>query len=191
MDLEIKSIKANYEYMGENAILLCPPHPLMGGSRFDERLERIVEKLSEEKISSLRFDYRSYRKGIGEIEDAKICLDFLKSRHTQIGVVGYSFGSVVASNIAELCDFAIYISPLPSIDSITFRDSKNPKFFVIAKRDQFVSISDSLELISKASEPRDFVILDTDHFYFGKFDVLAEKICAFAVNSFLRLRNKF
>ncbi|MCX7999249.1 MAG: dienelactone hydrolase family protein [Leptospiraceae bacterium] len=179
MNVEIKSIKATYENLGDYAVLLCPPHPLLGGNRFDERLERVVKKLSKANISSLRFDYRDYRKGLGEIEDAKICLEFLRGKHKKIGILGYSFGSVVASNVANLCDLAVYISPLPSIDAIEFEDTKNPKFFVIAKRDQFVPLSDSLEVISKASEPKDFIILDTDHFYFGKFEFLAEKVCEF------------
>lgn len=182
MNLEIKSIKATYEKLGKMAVLLCPPHPLMGGNRFDERLQRIAAKLSRANISSLRFDYRGYRKGVGEVDDAKICLDFLRERHEKVAILGYSFGSVVASNVADLCDLAIYISPLPSIDSIDFKDTKKAKFFVIAKRDQFVSFPESLELLSKASEPKDFVILDTDHFYFGKFDILAEKVCEFVKN---------
>ncbi|MEM0302293.1 MAG: alpha/beta fold hydrolase [Archaeoglobaceae archaeon] len=184
MNLEINSIKATYLKRGKMAVLLCPPHPLMGGSRFDERLQRIASRLSKENISSLSFDYRGYRKGLGEVEDAKNCLSFLRERHERVVVLGYSFGSVVASNVADLCDLAIYISPLPSIDSIEFEDTKKAKFFVIAKRDQFVSFSESLELLSKAREPKDFVILDTDHFYFGKFDILAEKVTDFVLRFF-------
>ncbi|MEM2788009.1 MAG: dienelactone hydrolase family protein [Archaeoglobaceae archaeon] len=184
MNIEIKSIKATYEDLGSNAVLLCSPHPLMGGNRFDERLERITKKLSEASISSLRFDYRAYRKGIGEIEDAKICLEFLKRKHEKIAIVGYSFGGVVASNVAEECDLAVYISALPSIDSIEFRDCNKPKFFAIARRDQFISLADSFKLFSSISEPKEFVILDTDHFYFGKFDILADKVCKFIIEAF-------
>lgn len=183
MEIEIKSIRATYENSGENAVLLCPPHPLMGGSRHDERLRRIAEKFSENQISSLRFDYRGYRGGIGEIEDAKHCLEFLKGRHSKVAILGYSFGSIIASNLADLCDLAIYISPLPSIDSIGFKDSKSRKLFVIARKDQFVSFAVSLELLSKASEPKDFVILNTDHFYLGKFDLLTKKVCDFVLRS--------
>jgi alpha/beta superfamily hydrolase len=184
MNILIKSIKATYEDSGDNVVLLCPPHPLMGGSRFDERLERISQRLSALGISSLRFDYREYRKGLGEVEDAKTCLEFLKGKHSKIAILGYSFGSVVASNVADLCDLSVYISPLPSIDSIEFKDSRKPKFFVIARRDQFIPFSESLEIYSRASEPKDFIILDTDHFYFGKFDLLAEKVCEFVQKQF-------
>ncbi|MDW7989779.1 MAG: alpha/beta hydrolase [Archaeoglobaceae archaeon] len=181
MEIKIRNIKATYDYAGEKVALLCPPHPLMGGNRFDVRLGKISDKLNSSRVSTLIFDYDGYRGGFGEIEDAKLCIDFLKSRHSSISVIGYSFGSLVASNVADLCDSAVYISPLPSIDSIAFKDSKIPKFFVIARKDQFISLSESFMLFFKATEPKDFIILDTDHFYFGKFDVLAEKIKDFLI----------
>jgi len=118
----------------------------MGGNRFDVRLERISEKLNDSGISTLAFDYKGYRDGIGEIEDAKICIKFLRQRHSAIFVIGYSFGSVVASNVADLCDVAVYISPLPSIGSIKFADCGKNKLFIIAKRDQFVSLGKSFLL---------------------------------------------
>lgn len=179
MEIEIKGIKATYNSVGERCTLLCPPHPLMGGNRFDTRLERISEKLNNSGISTLTFDYKGYRDGFGEIEDAKTCIEFLKQRHSAIFIIGYSFGSVVASNVADLCDAAVYISPLLSIASIKFADCGKDKLFVMAKRDQFVSLGESFLLYQNAKPPKDFLILDTDHFYFGKFDVLAEKVCEF------------
>lgn len=184
MEVKIGLIKATYEDKGERVALLCPPHPMMGGNRFDVRLERISEKLSTIGVSSLRFDYVDYRRGLGEIDDAKRCIEFLRERHTRIAILGYSFGSVVASNVAYLCEVAVYISPLPSIDSITFLDVKKPKLFVIARKDQFIPIAKSFELYSKASKPKDFIVLDTDHFYSGKFDILAERVCDF-ISKFL------
>ncbi len=180
VEIEIDSIKSTYEMRGDKAVLMCPPHPLMGGSRFDIRLERISDELTKKNVSTLRFDYRTpYRNGIGEITDAEICLNFLKDRHNTVIVLGYSFGSVVASNIAKNCDAAIYISPLKKIDSIVFKDCSIPKLFIIAKRDQIVSIEESYELYEKSSEPKDIVEIDTDHFYFGKFDVLTKVVIDF------------
>lgn len=179
MEIEIKGIKANYQIAGKQCALLCPPHPLMGGSRFDVRLERISETLNECGISTLAFDYKGYRDGVGEIEDARVCIEYIKQRHPTVFIIGYSFGSVVASNVADLCDAVVYVSPLPSIGSIRFEDSEKNKLFIMAKRDQFVSLGSSFSIYQKAKPPKDFVVLDTDHFYFGKFDVLAEKICEF------------
>jgi len=180
----VDSINATYNVRGEKVAMLCPPHPLMGGSRFDIRLEKIASELLRNNISVMRFDYQKpFRSGIGEVEDAKKCLEYLKERHDFIAIVGYSFGSVVASNISGYCNVAVYISPLPSINSITFRDSDIPKLFIIATKDQFVSLEESIRLYKEASHPKEMVKIDTDHFYFGKFDVLAKSVAEFILRN--------
>ena len=181
MEILINDIHASYKVIGEKACLLCPPHPLMGGSRFDIRLERISEALNNIKFSTLSFDYKKpFRGGIGEIEDAKMCFEFLKSRHDFIAILGYSFGSVVASNVAtEMGDALILISPLKKIDEIELKDCKLPKLIVVAEKDQIISIRESEEVIKMLSEPKKVVRLETDHFYTGKFDELNENIVNF------------
>ncbi len=179
-EVVIDSIRAIYEIRGDVAAVLCPPHPLFGGSMFDVRMERIASELVKRGISVLRFDYRQpFRSGIGEVEDAKKCIAYLKDRHSSIAIVGYSFGSVVASNVAEHCNCAVYISPLRRINSIEFVDVVVPKLFVVATKDQIVPIEESLRLFEEASEPKELVKLETDHFYFGKFDVLAKSVAEF------------
>ncbi|MET1124107.1 MAG: alpha/beta hydrolase [Archaeoglobaceae archaeon] len=179
-EIFVDSVRAIYDVRGTKAVLLCPPHPLFGGSMFDVRLERIANELLSRNFSVLRFDYsRPYRSGIGEVEDAKKCLAYLKHRHEAVSVVGYSFGSVVASNIAEYCEKAVYISPIPEIDSIEFKDVEIPKLFVVASRDQIVPLRVSMTLYERASEPKKIVKLETDHFYFGKFDELARIVAEF------------
>jgi len=174
----IGGIKFIYERAGENGALLCPPHPRYGGSMFDVRLERISRKLVEKGISTLRFDYRSVESALN---DAIICFNWLKRNHSAVAVIGYSFGSVIASNICG--DVTVLISPLKKIDGYELKDCKGPKLIVIAKKDQFISLDESIEITKTLSEPKEEVTLDTDHFYFGKFDVLAEKVSEFVVKS--------
>ncbi len=173
-------IKGTYEVKGDKAALLCPPHPLMGGNRFDVRLERIANELHKIGFSTLRFDYRQpFRSGIEEIEDAKTCLEYLKESYSFIAVIGYSFGSVVASNIAEECNALVLISPIKKIDDIELKDSKVPKLIVFATKDNFVSVGESKEIFDFLSPPKEVLKLETDHFYFGKFDVLARSVADF------------
>lgn len=172
----ISGIRVIYERAGENGALLCPPHPDYGGSMFDVRLERISRKLVLNRISTLRFDYRSVETAL---KDARICFDWLKKEHDRVAVIGYSFGSVIASNICG--DVLVLMSPLKRIDSYELRDCKVPKLVVIAKRDQIVSLRESMEIARSLSEPKETLILDTDHLYFGKFDILAEKVSEFVV----------
>jgi len=172
----IDGIRVFYERAGEKGALLCPPHPQYGGSMFDVRLERISRKLVMNRISTLRFDYRSVESAIN---DAKVCFDWLKREHKSVAVIGYSFGSVIASNICG--DVLVLISPLKRINGFELKDCEVPKLIVIAKRDQIVSLNESMEIARSLSEPKETLILDTDHFYFGKFDVLAEKVLEFVV----------
>lgn len=173
-------IRCDYESRGERAVLICPPHPLFGGSMFDVRIERIAKELLKKGYSVMRFDYRKpYRFGSGEVEDAKILISYLKNRHKSVSIVGYSFGSVVASNLAHLCEKAVYISPLPKVDEIEFLNAEIPKLFIIAVKDQIVPYSVSLKIYEEASEPKKILELETDHFYFGKFQELSEAVADF------------
>ena len=173
-------IKATYEIAGDKAALLCPPHPLMGGNRFDVRLERICRELHGTGFSTLRLDYRTpYRNGTGEIEDARLCLRYLKERHPFVAVIGYSFGSIVSSNIAAEGDALVLVSPLGKIDEMSLKDAKVPKLIVYATRDDIVPVEESRRIAESLSEPKKVLELDTDHFYFGKFDELSKAIAEF------------
>ena len=183
MEVLIDSIRAEHYVAGEKSLLLCPPHPLMGGNRFDVRLERVANEVRKIGFSTLSFDYRSpFRNGIGEVEDAKICIRYLRERYEFVAVFGYSFGSVVASNVSNECDAAIYLSPILKINEIEFKDCKIPKLFIIAKKDQIVSLNDSRKIVESASNPKVVVELDTDHFYFGVFDIMAKTVVNFLNN---------
>ncbi len=170
----IGGIRVIYERAGENGALLCPPHPRYGGSMFDVRLERISRKLILNRISTLRFDYRRVETAL---KDAKTCLDWMRERHERVAVIGYSFGSVIASNVCG--DVLVLISPMKSVNGYGIGDCKVPKLVVVAKRDQFVSLKESIEIFRNLSDPKEFAILDTDHLYTGKFDVLSDVVSGF------------
>ncbi len=172
----IDGISISYERAGKNAVLICPPHPKFGGSMHDVRLMRISRRLVSKGVTTLRFDYRSVESAL---RDAEICFEWLKNVHENVGVIGYSFGSIIASNICGDC--LVLISPLGSSDGYVLRDCEKPKLIVIAKRDQFVSVRESLELARSLSEPKEMVILDTDHLYTGKFDVLTDIVLEFVL----------
>lgn len=113
------------------------------------------------------------------MEDARIMLRYLKERHNFVAVIGYSFGSVVASNIADEADAVVLISPLKKINKIELRDSKKPKLIIYGTYDEIVSVKESREITEKLSPPKEVVELETDHFYTGTLDILTEKIVEF------------
>ncbi|AKG91213.1 putative hydrolase of the alpha/beta superfamily [Geoglobus ahangari] len=180
VEVVVNGIRATYDVRGEKGVLLCPPHPLMGGNRFDVRLERISSALHKSGFSTLRFDYRQpFRNGIGEVEDARYMLLYLRERHDFVAVVGYSFGAVVASNIADESDALVLISPLKRLHEIELKDSKVPKLIIYASYDDIVSVEESRDIAGALSDPKKVVELETDHFYTGKMDVLANEVSDF------------
>lgn len=179
-ELSISGIACSYDIRGSKAVVLCPPHPEMGGSRFDVRLERISDELRKAGFSTLRFDYlRPYRLGIGEVEDARSCILYLREKHEAVGLVGYSFGSIIASNLAELSDILVLVSPIRRIDRVELKNSEVPKLIVAAKKDQIIPFEESKEIFSWFKPPKEFCELETDHFYFGKFDLLSRRVRSF------------
>lgn len=163
-------------------VLLCPPHPNYGGSRADSRLIAIASELAISGISALCFDYSAYTGGIEEVKDAVHGLEHLQKTTTLIGLVGYSYGALVASNAAaqfqNLKGLAL-ISPLKQIGSLKFDPNSNcHKLIVYGLHDDLVT-GDIDELYNSAKGEKQRLSLDTDHFYDGYKKVLARSVREF------------
>lgn len=170
-------------------VILCPPHPLYGGSRSDIRLTFFAKNLAENNITALCVDYfREYGFGMGEVQDildaASYMLDYVKD----LGLLGYSFGAVIASvasvklkNVKGL----VLISPVEKVNNLKINLSSNcPKLFIHGRYDQFTSLEKLKTFYDNAKGRKDCVILDTDHFYMD-FNVLRDvsnRICQFFIN---------
>jgi alpha/beta superfamily hydrolase len=85
-------------------VVACPPHPQMGGSRSDQRLQTISDALGERGVPCLRFDYGSWDEGRGECIDAQRALEWAHDRFDAVGLFGYSFGAAVALLTAAEAD---------------------------------------------------------------------------------------
>jgi alpha/beta superfamily hydrolase len=76
-------------------------------------------------------------------------------------------------------DALVLISPLKKIDDIELKDSRVPKLVVFATKDNLVPVNESMEIFDFLSPPKEVLKLETDHFYSGKFDVLASSVASF------------
>ncbi len=93
------------------AVLVCHPHPQHGGTMHNKVVYRIARGLRRAGAVVLRFNYRGvnmsegkYDNGIGETEDARAALAFLRSRYPDLpfSIAGFSFGSRIALQLG--CD---------------------------------------------------------------------------------------
>src|SRR5205085_10921182 len=84
------------------AFLVCHPHPQGGGTMHNKVVYRMARGLRRAGAVVLRFNYRgvnqsqgAYDQGIGETEDARSALEYLRSRYPELpfSLGGFSFGA--------------------------------------------------------------------------------------------------
>ncbi len=149
-------------------VILCPPHPLYGGSRNDTRIVRVAKELASHNISALCVDYGSYGKGIKEVQNVIDAMSFMRKRVRSLGLLGYSFGAVVASNAAAKSeiDGFVAISILGKVNGLEAKlDFGCPKLFVHGVRDNVAPYSEFERLYEEARGMKKKLVLDSDHFY--------------------------
>jgi len=168
----------------EVGVVLCPPHPLYGGSRNDFRLVKVAEKLAENGIHALCIDYESYSGGLEEVKDVLDVISYLKNTVKSLGLFGYSFGAVVASNVATQTkvDSVVFMSILEKVDGLEVcLNIECPKLFIHGEFDEIASYKTFKRLYSQAKEPKDCLILETDHFYMREetMEKVLDSLCKF------------
>jgi uncharacterized protein len=84
--------------------VVCHPHPLYGGTMHNKVVYRIARGLRRGGVAVLRFNFRGvgasegeHAHSIGEVEDARAALEWLRERYPDAGyaMAGFSFGSRV------------------------------------------------------------------------------------------------
>ena len=172
-------------------VVLCPPHPLHGGSRHDTRIIRVARELASHDISALCIDYGSYGKGVKEVQNVLDAICFMRKRVDALGLLGYSFGAVVASNVAVQTDIDGFVamSILKKTNGLTANLHFDcPKLLVHGKRDKVAPYSDFEQLYKEVSGTKRKIVLDTDHFYMKNYptiiDLASKNICEFFLHIF-------
>jgi alpha/beta superfamily hydrolase len=154
-------------------VVLCPPHPLHGGNRYDTRIVTVARELSKHGLFALCMDYGSCGRGMREVQHVLDGVAFMRGKGiSALGLLGYSFGAVVASNAAATAEaegFAA-MSILRHVNDLTAKlDSECPKLFVHGRRDNLASYSDFERLYAETKGVKQKLILDTDHFYMDNY----------------------
>jgi uncharacterized protein len=170
-----------YGKSGRGAVL-CPPHPEYGGDRRDSRLVSIARRLADNQYAALCLDYSSYSGGIEEVEDVSLALRYMEKTRPRPGLIGYSYGAVVASNAAaryESLSGLVLISPLERVDLLT-TDTASPQKRLVIYGKQDPMVASRIDGIFAAfNGEKEILRLETDHFFAGLEERLADACLRF------------
>jgi len=172
------------------AVLVCHPHPLYGGTMHNKVVYRIARGLRRRGSVVLRINFRGvgrshgkHADGVGEIEDARAALDWLRPRYPDLpySLAGFSFGSQVVLRLGcSLGDPARLIAvgfPTKTASSEFLRTCTIPKFFIASTHDEHAPPRQMEALYSEVAAPKQLVWIEADdHFFQGALDRLEETV---------------
>jgi len=177
---------------GEKGVVVTHPHPLYGGTMYNQVVEALIEVYRDKGFSTLRFNFRgvggsqgSYDEGKGEQEDVRSALRYMhEMKKIDVDLAGYSFGAWVnakINNTHPLYNRLTIISP-----PVTFLDfsflSLNPKIrLVVAGSNDDIAPADKITNVINTWNPKvHFELIEgADHFYTGKIDSLKSILSRF------------
>jgi alpha/beta superfamily hydrolase len=172
--------------------LVCHPHPLGGGTMRNKVVHRMARAIRMSGITVLRFNFRGvgmsegeHAHGIGELEDARAALDWLRARYPDLpySLAGFSFGSRVILKLGcELGSAARLIAAgMPTRrETFPFLNTCGlPKVFISSTIDEFAPKEELEAWFTEFAEPKRLVFIPAeDHFFAGALDEFEEAVRA-------------
>lgn len=172
------------------AALVCHPHPQHGGTMHNKVVHRLARGLRHSGAVVLRFNYRGvnlsqgvYDHGVGEQEDARAALAFLRGRYPALPftLAGFSFGSRIVLQLAcEPVGARRVIAvgfPTSYQDSVRLGHCETPRIFVQSTHDQFGPRASLQAYFDTLPGDKQLHWVDAqDHFFAGALDAFEETI---------------
>jgi alpha/beta superfamily hydrolase len=163
--------------------VVCHPHPLYGGSMYNNVVDAALNAMWNLGFATLRFNFRGvgasegeHGGGVGEAADAIAAVQFLSGRAgvaTDSAVLaGYSFGAMAAAaaapSIDNLAALALLALPIRMADSTVLERFKHPIVFAAGDRDGYCPVAE-LETLHRGLGARSQIkiIAGADHFFGG------------------------
>ena len=169
--------------------LVCHPHPLYGGTLHNKVVYRIARGLRRAGAAVLRFNFRGvgasegeHADMIGEIEDARAALDWLRQRYPDLpfALAGFSFGAGVITRLGcPLRDpaFLMAVGYPTQRSTEYFETCRVPKIFIQSTHDQFGPRPELEAVYAKLPDPKELIWIEAeDHFFRGGLDQLEEAV---------------
>ncbi len=120
-------------------VVVCHPHPLYGGNRFNPVVDAVFRALPESGFAAIRFDFRAeHDHGRGERLDLIAALDTLSDELGEtvpLFVVGYSFGAMVTLTTVDERIKARVVIAAPIVEPLVAPGS--PVLALVPRHDQY------------------------------------------------------
>ena len=176
------------------AALVCHPHPRHGGTMLNKVVYRMARGLRRAGAVVLRFNFRGvgrsqgeYARGIGEVEDARAALTWLRQRYPGLPylLAGFSFGSRVILNMGcEPSDASLLIAagfPTRYKDLAFLQTCVLPKVIVQSTHDQYAPRPEVEEFFARMAPPKRLVWIEArDHFFAGALERFEQQVAELA-----------
>jgi len=174
-------------------VVVCHPHPLYGGSMYNNVVDAVCSSLGGKKIAWLKFNFRGvgrsggrHDNGIGEKDDARAAISFgadqARMDPQKIGLCGYSFGSLVAFPVAvedARVKAVAGIAPFVQPENL-FHQYARPKLLVCGTRDEFIDSQALEKTVQKMPDPKELSLHPgVDHFWMGEEEAMGERVAQF------------
>jgi alpha/beta superfamily hydrolase len=172
------------------ACLVCHPHPLYGGTMHNKVVYRMARALRQSGAVVLRFNFRgvgrsqgAHDDGAGELEDARLLMDWLRSRYPALpySAAGFSFGSRIALRLGcSLIGVRRIIAvgfPTKSGNFDFLKTCATPKIFVQSTNDEHGPRPELEAIYKDFADPKQIHWVEAaDHFFRDGLDALETTI---------------
>jgi alpha/beta superfamily hydrolase len=166
------------------AAVVCHPHPLYGGSMYNNVVDAVLDALHARGFATLRFNFRGvgqsegeFDNGNGEADDAAAAVRFLTT-HKGVSaegavLAGYSFGAMTAvrsaASAAEVAAVVTIALPLGMIDPSALGTIAKPIVLLAGDEDSYCPANRLAELAERlGASARLRIIPGADHFFGGR-----------------------
>jgi hypothetical protein len=170
-------------------VVVCHPHPQYGGDMENNVVMAACNALVDRGFAALRFNFRgvgasdgAFDQGNGERDDARAALKQLLSLpevdEKRSGLIGYSFGAMVAAEVASgaLRALALVSPPITSSD---LRVAWGCPALVLGGDQDPIAPIDRLEVLTEPAGVELHITSGADHSWLGFEDELGGALAEF------------
>ncbi|MCF6147902.1 MAG: hypothetical protein E3K37_04505 [Candidatus Kuenenia sp.] len=186
----------NEDVFPAKAILLCSPHPTLGGDMENNIITSLALVSAHAGFISLRFNYRgvgnsecdgkdiaekfhywektmsseNYTDAVTDVYSAFKFLTAQVDKDAMIFIAGYSFGGIVGMRVAATHDnvlaFASISTPFGKYDLDFLRGCKKPKLFIYNKNDFATTVEETLQGLEKIPLPKTIELIENSDHFY-------------------------